>query len=198
MKLRDIIKLSCVMLSLEEVLQSRELYDENFDILDEMQVNTAGTSLEKTFNLLINCFNNAYQEIATDYFPLITMEKITVVNGCYNLSNLSNNFYKLVKIEDNYGQSVDAKIYDNFIYIKNGEYNVVYCYTPNKITLNGSINNFNGRLVDRVFAYALNKEYCFVSGLYSEAESYKTKFEEAIKMAKSNKKEIKLPKRRWA
>jgi len=197
MKLREIIKLSCVMLSLDDLLSSTELYDENFDILDEHSVTTSGTNIERNLNLLINCFNIAYSEIATDYFPLITLEKIIVTNGCFKLSNLQNEFYKLVKLEDKEGLSVCYDIYDNILYVKNGEYNLVYCYVPNKLTLNSEVNNFNGKLVDRVFAYGINKEYCFISGLYSEAESYKSKFEEAIKASKTIKREIKLPRRRW-
>lgn len=197
MKLREIIKLSCVMLSLDEILQSTELYDENFDILDEQSVTTSGTNIERNLNLLIKCFNLAYSELATDYFPLITLEKIIVNDGNFNLKNLQNDFYKLVKLEDRDGLSACYDIYDNILYTKNGEYTLVYCYVPQKLTLNSEVNNFNGKLVDRVFAYGVNKEYCFISGLYSEAESYKSKFEEAIKLCKTIKREIKLPRRRW-
>ena len=197
MKLREIIKLSCVMLGLEELLTSTELYDENFDILDEHSVTTSGTNIERNLNLLIKCFNISYSEIATDYFPLITLETIKVTDGCYKLKNLQNEFYKLIKLEDSDGFSCYYDLYDNILYVKNGEYKLVYCYVPNKLTRNSEVNNFNGKLVDRVFAYGINKEYCFISGLYSEAESYKSKFEEAIKSSKIIRRQIRLPKRRW-
>lgn len=197
MKLREIIKLSCVMLGLEDLLTSTELYDEAFDTLDENVLLSQGTNTQKNLNLLVKCFNIVNSEIATDYFPLITLEKISVKDGSFKLIDLQNDFYKLIKLEDKDGLSVCYEIYDNILYVKNGEYNLVYCYVPQKLTLNSEVNNFNGKLVDRIFAYGINKEYCFISGLYSEAECYKNKFEDGIKFSKIVRKQINLPKRRW-
>lgn len=197
MKLREIIKLSAIMLSLDDVLECEELYDESYDILKENEIIASGNSVEKNLNLMIRCFNLVYNEIATDYLPLVTIENINITTGNFDLKNLENHFYKLIKLEDKHGNNVKFDIYDNILYVKNGEYKVVYCYIPEKVTLNSEVNNFNGKIVDRVFAYGLNKEYCFISGLYSEAESYKTKFEESLKSASSLKKDIKLPHRRW-
>lgn len=197
MKLREIIKLSCMMLSIDDVLNGEKLYDENFDILDEDSIITSGSVEERNLNLLVKCFNLVYSEIATDYFPLITMENIKVSNKSFNLNELQNNFHKIIKIECN-DKIVDKyEIYDSILYLDNGEYKIVYAYTPTKVTLNSEINNFNGKIVDRVFAYGLNKEFCFISGLYSEAESYKTKFEQGLESASRLKRNIKLPKRRW-
>lgn len=197
MKLRDIIKLSSIMLSLDDIITSEELYNEEFDIKDEKSIIFDGTSIERTINLMIHCFNIINSEIATDYFPLVSLETIEVKNGIFNLASLDHEFYKLVKLEDKNFLSAKYEIYDNILYAKDGKYKIVYCYVPEKVTLNSEINNFNGKVLDRVFAYGINKEYCFISGLYSEADSYKTKFEESLKMAQMLKREIKLPKRRW-
>lgn len=197
MKLREIIKLSSVMLNLDDILNGEHIYDESFDITDEQNVILNGSIEERNLNLLVKCFNLVYSELATDYFPLITLENIEVINGSFNLNNLQNNFYKIVKLENEQGFVGKFEIYDNILYIKNGKYKLIYAYTPEKVTLNSDINNFNGKIVDRVFAYGLNKEFCFISGLYSEAESYKTKFEEAIKSASILKRNINLPRRRW-
>ena len=125
------------------------------------------------------------------------LENIEVTNGSFNLKNLQNNFYKIVKIESENGLVERFEIYDNILYVKNGKYKLVYAYSPEKVTLNSDVNTFNGKIVDRIFAYGLNKEFCFISGLYSEAESYKTKFEEAIKSVSIVKRNINLPRRRW-
>lgn len=197
MKLRDIIKLSCVMLGLDEILNSDELYDENFDITNAEEINKNGTNIEKTLSLLVKCFNFAYMEIASDYLPLITMEKINIKNGMFNLNELSNKIYKIVKLETKGGDIINAKSYSGVLYAKDGEYNLYYAFVPETATLNSEINNFNGKVLDRVFAYGINKEYTYISGLYSESESYKTKFEEALKNCVSEKRNLTLPKRRW-
>jgi len=197
MKLREIIKLACVILQLDELLNSEYLFDENYDILDEQSILTSGTSTEKTLNLLIKCFNLAYSEIATDYLPLITMQNVTVYDGVYNLNALDNNFYKLIKLENKNGESSSFKIVDNILYAKNGDYQLYYCYIPNALTLNSDVSNFNGRVYDRIFVYGLVKEFYCINGLYEEAKFFQTKFEESIKNSKVVKKEIKLPKRRW-
>ncbi|MBE5745764.1 MAG: hypothetical protein E7359_00540 [Clostridiales bacterium] len=197
MKLREVIKLSSIMLNIDEVLNGDKIYDESYDLIDEKSINTSNSVEERNLNLLVKCFNLVYTELATDYFPLITMETIKIENGSFNLNNLSNIFYKIVKIECNDNLVDKFDIYDNILYLKNGEYKIVYAYTPVKVSLNSELNTFNGKISDRVFAYGLNKEYCFISGLYSEAESYRTKFEECLKSASVLKHSIKLPKRRW-
>ncbi len=197
MKLREIIKLSAIILNLDDVLNGTKIYDETYDITNEQNVIKNGTVEERTLNLLMRCFNLVYSEIATDYFPLICQEKITVQNGNYKLSDLENRLYKLVKIEDEDYKEPKFKIYDNVLYVKNGTYTIVYSFVPTKCSLNSEVNNFNGKIVDRIFAYGINKEYCFISGLYEEAESYRLKFEDCIKLCKSNQKNLTLYKRRW-
>lgn len=198
MKLREIVKLSSIMLNIEDVLNSTKLYDESFDVLDEDTTLTSETNIDKTFNLLIRCFNLVYSEIATDYLPLINKQEIEVKNGQFELKNLNKNFYKLVKLEDKNFNSVNCEIYNDILYSLDGEYSLVYCYKPSFVTLNSEIDDFNGKITDRVLAYGLNKEYCYILGLYEDAESYKTKFEESLKSLNVIKKNIVLKnKRRW-
>ena len=198
MKLREIVKLSSIMLNIEDVLNSTKLYDESFDVLDEDTTLTSDTNIDKTFNLLIRCFNLVYSEIATDYLHLINKEKIEVKNGQFELKNLNKNFYKFVKLEDKNFNSVNCEIYNDTLYSLDGEYGLVYCYKPSFVTLNSEIDDFNGKITDRVLAYGLNKEYCYILGLYEDAESYKTKFEESLKSLNVIKKNIVLKnKRRW-
>ena len=197
MKLREIIKLSAIMLSIDDVLNGDKIYDETFDITDEKSIIADGSIEERNLNLLIRCFNLAYNELATDYFSLLHCEKIVVKNGSFNLNLLNQNFHKIVKLSCNEEVCEKFEIYDNILYVKDGEYNIVYSFIPEFATLNTEINNFNGSVTERILVYGLNKEYCFISGLYSEAESYKIKYEEAIKQALSFKRNINLPKRRW-
>lgn len=197
MKLREIIKLSSLVLNLDDISSGTKIYDETFDITDEQDTIKNGTIEERTINLLIRCFNLIYCEIATDYFSLISQEKITVTGGSYKLSGLENQFYKLIKLEDSAYREPQYKIYDNTLYIKDGEYSIAYSYIPPKCTLNSEVNNFNGKITDRIFVYGINKEYCFISGLYEEAESYRVKFEEGIKLVGRNQKNLTLYRRRW-
>lgn len=197
MKLREIIKLSAIMLSNDDVLNGTKLYDESYDILDEQSVITSGSVEERTLNLLMRCFNLAYSELATDYFSLVTTEKIEIKDGTFDLNLLEQNFYKLVKLENESGDSVKCEVFDNTLYAEPNVYSLIYSFIPAFATLNTELNNFNGKVSERIFVYGLIKEYCFISGLYGEAESYKTKFEEAIKYALRLKKNVYLKNRRW-
>lgn len=197
MKLREIIKLSSIMLNLEEILASDKLYDTNYDILNEDEILLQGDDIDKTFNLLVRCFNLAYSEIATDYLSLTCVEKIKIEKERFNLTELDNKFFKLIKLEDKNGNEVKCSIYDNVLYAKDGDYKLYYCYVPAFATLNSEINSFNGKILDRIFAYGLNKEYCYISGLYEESNSYRNKFEEALKSCIVIKKNLTMPKRRW-
>jgi len=200
MKLRDVIKLSATMLSLDEILNGTKIYDETFDITKEYNViaeGTTKTSEEKTLELLVRCFNLVYQELATDYIPLVVCENIVISKGSFDLADLDYKFYKLVKLVDKNGYEVKTEIYDNVLYAKNGNYKLIYCYIPEFASLNSTLNDFNGKLTDRVFALGLNKEYCYVCGLFDESLAFKTKFEDSLNACERQKKNIIMPKRRW-
>lgn len=198
MKLRDIIKLSAIMLNLDEILNSTKLYDNTFDITDENTVLSGEDDLSKTFNLLIRCFNLVYSEIATDYVQIIDSEVIEVKNETFDLSKLKNKFYKLIKLEDEKGCNIKCSILGNNLKVNSGTYKIIYCYIPKFVTLNDDLEDFGGQITERLFAYGLNKEYLYVSSLFEEAESYKTKFEEGLKAICSKKNNIVIPvKRRW-
>ena len=200
MKLREIVKLSSIMLGLEDILTMEELYNSSFDILNEdtyLQNDEATNAINvRNLNLLVRCFNLAYSEIATDYVPLTFKESVTVTTGYIDLSTLTKKFYKLIKIENAKKGKIEYEMYNNKIYLENGVYTLTYRYIPTFATLNSELETFNGKILDRVFAYGLNKEYCYISGLYSEAESWKNKFEDSLKLVLM-KQNFNLPKRRW-
>ena len=187
------------MLQLDDILTMEELYNDSFDITNEdlyLKDDEENNALNiRNLNLLIRCFNLVYSEISSDYIPLIYKETITV-NGEFDLNNLSKKFYKIIKLEKNNKEILDFEIYSNTLFAKEGVYTITYRYTPEYATLNSNIENFNGKVLDRIFAYGLNKEYCYISGLYSEAESWKNKFEDSMKLI-LNKTSFSLPKRRW-
>ena len=63
MKLKDIIKLSCVMLNLDDVLNSDLLDDDNFALKTFEEISKNGTNVEQTINLLVKCFNFGAKKI---------------------------------------------------------------------------------------------------------------------------------------
>ncbi|MGN1208380.1 MAG: hypothetical protein ACI4TI_02825 [Christensenellales bacterium] len=200
MKLRDIVKLSATILGLDEILDSSKIYDETFDVEKEYSQTVDGTTKtneEKIIELMVRCFNLVYQEIATDYIPLIECENIEIGSGSFCLSGLGKKFYKLIKLVDKFGVEVKSEIYDDVLYAKNGNYRIIYCYKPEFATLNSDLNDFGGKLTDRVFALGLNKEYCYVCGQYNESEAFKTKFEDSLSRCATVRKNMVMPKRRW-
>lgn len=200
MKLREIIKLSSIMLGLDDILTMEELYNASFDITDEdsyLQDKEETNAVNvRNLILLVRCFNLAYSEIATDYVPLKFKETIEVTSGYINLDDLKKKFYKLINIENIKNKKTEYEMYSNKIYLENGTYVVTYNYIPEFATLNTELETFDGKILDRVFAYGLNKEYCYISGLYSEAESWKNKFEDSLKLVLL-KQNFTLKKRRW-
>ncbi len=200
MKLRDVLKLSATMLSLDEILDGSKIYDETFDCSKDYtkpSEETTKTSEEKTLELLVRCFNLVYQEIATDYIQLAVCEDITISDGNFNLNSLDNKFYKLIKLVDQNGFDKKCEIYDDVLYAKNGNYKIIYCYIPTFALLNSDLCDFNGKITDRLFALGVCKEYCYICSRFNESNAYKNKFEDSLKACDKSKKNIVLPKRRW-
>ncbi len=200
MKLRDVVKLSATMLSLDEILTGDKIFDETFEVTKEYNKVTEGvikTDEEKTLELMVRCFNLAYQEIATDYLPLVVCEDIEISDGSFDLTKLDNRFFKFVKLINKNSFEEKCEIYDDVLYAKNGTYKIIYCYIPSFAGLNSQLLDFNGKITDRILALGLCKEYCYICDRFNESTAFKTKFEDSLKACFKTKKNIVLPKRRW-
>ena len=182
MNVKEVIKQVAVLLQLQNVI------DANLDDFENLDIQT-----KKDINLLISSANEVLSDIATEYLPLVSTEKITVKNGKFDLQTLSKQFYKMVDFSNGayYKKDLDE------LFANDGDYNITYKYLPSELTIENPEINFDERLTVYALSYGVAREYCMILGNYSESEMWDSKFKNAMQVATRKKDIVKLKIKRW-
>ena len=188
MTAKDVIKVVCVFLQKEEFLELEEL-----DGTGE-----ATEAQTKELEHMLRCLNLVINEIATDYIPLLFEETLIPTGGHVLFNSLTKNPIDIIRVEDRFGIRVNHKLFPDYLETIDGEVKILYSYEPEQITaLSQALENFSQKVGERVIAYGVAMEYCFICGLHDDASIWEKRFKDALLIAARKKSEIKLPKRRW-
>ncbi len=188
MSVKDIIKLVAIYLQQEDILELSEMGGEVTEPTD---------LTEKNLELLTRCLNLVYDEVATDYLPLKTVEELTVTDGVIELDTLTKRLINVIRLTDVNDCSVRYKLYPTSIETSTGNVNLEYSYMPDSVTIDDDIESFSGKLTKRIIAYGVASEYCLISGLYDEASLWEKRFKDALLIASRKKSDVTVKARRW-
>lgn len=183
MKVRDILKGASVILSKHDL--TSKLASEEEIVSSEV-------------DMLLVATNLILEEIACDYIPCYKIEEIVVRDNKYSISELSESLLAIRSIKDGKMQSVSHFVNGDYIVLPNGKFTIKYTYLPKRVNIDSDIIGFDRQLTDRVIIYGVVSEYYLMSGLYSEAELMRGKFESAITSASKKLTNIVMRGRVWA
>ena len=188
MTIRSILKTACLFLNKQNLCEKIDLPD--LTDVDEADKNEIA--------FLLKCLNLVYQEIATDYIPLLHKENIQVVDNKILFTDLEKKFFEVVSIKDENGCKVKFKTYPNYIEVNKNEVDIVYKYTPASLdALISTMENFSNKVSEITFAFGIVMEYSFINGLHEDALIWEKRFKDALFIRSGKKSCIKLPVRRW-
>lgn len=189
-------------MTVKQVLHLASIYlncEQEFATLIDGETEEQNTIIATQFNRLLTSLNLCYNEIALEYLPLLVTQKIVVENNKIYLMDLSKELkdvYSITSLDDK--KSFKFKVYADYISTNvNGAVKITYSYVPDELTLNSSINNFLGRVSVKCLALGTAKEYCYLEGLYDDANIWEDRYKNTLKIQTRKKAEITLPKRRW-
>jgi hypothetical protein len=141
-------------------------------------------------NNLVRCYNLVEQELATDYFPILEVEKFFHVKDKIYYNDFSRKPYMLKGIQDFHGDSVSFRLTPEYInLIKNydgGTFFVKYYYIPDAKELYSTCTY--GAEYISIFKYGIAAEYCLATGDFEQAKIYSDKYKERIKLKGPKKK----------
>jgi hypothetical protein len=132
--------------------------------------------------ILLDCFQEIESEIALDYLPLIVEEEKSSVNGQYGYSTFENQVVRIIRVSDEWGNSLPFKLYARYMTTQPGKIKVTYTYSPKKKGLTDS-SDFTIGVSERVFAYGIAAAYSIVKGLYEEGEVWDKKYKNSLSAA---------------
>ena len=181
MTVKEIIMLACEMIgedgTAEKIKNQEEFLEEE----------------ENLKNDLLKCFNFVQNEIATEYFPLVTKEKIKAIDGAFEISKLKERLAYIVSFKDKCGEKIKHKIMGGKIFFE-GEVEIEYCYCPTKKTLEDICEI---ALPERVVASGVLREYYLLQGLANEATVFEAKFKNSLANFAGKKCLTSMPKPIW-
>lgn len=141
-------------------------------------------------NNLVRCYNLVEQELATDYFPILEVDKFFHVEDKIYYKDFSRKPYMLKGIQDFHGDSVSFRLAPEYItLIKNyygGTFFVKYYYLPEEKELYS--NSTYGAEYISILKYGIAAEYCLMQGNFEQAKIYSDKYKERIKLKGPKKK----------
>ena len=166
--------------------------------MDLENISSASQSVQDEINFLIKCLNLAYIEVAEDYVPLLCKEKLILDGGKLNFSSLTKTLVDVVSLKDKNGFKIKYKSFPTYLQTNESEAEITYKYKPEDLTsLTSTVESFAGKVSEKLLAFGTLMEYCFILGLYEDAEIWEKRFKDALLVRSRKKSGIKLPSRRW-
>lgn len=136
---------------------------------------------ENTENF-VRCYNLIENELAIDYFPLRTVDKVLIKDNKIKYAELKNKPYRILKVLDYQNDEVLYRICTEYLDLKknyDGSYFFVrYNYIPKVKTIYEKCD-YDCRY-EQVFKYGICAEYCLMQGDYETASAFNEKYKKAI------------------
>lgn len=183
----DVIKLALKNLGLDELLELQQFGGQNEADSEQL------LQIQK----LTDCLNDVIQSIAFMYLPLRTFENITVTNKKFSFSNFSKTPIELLFLKNEAGLKQKFYTYPTFFTCENGNYTASYTYVPSGVSNLSDSIEINQKLDARTVAYGVVARFFLLKGLFSEANAWDAKFQQALLVASRKKSEIKMCGRWW-
>ena len=184
MKIIDIIKKACELLSLENEIELLNSYtDDDSELMKNKEI-------VKLFNLS----KFSIQELCTSYVPVQAEQQISTTDKAFSVGELAN----FIRVQNVYkdGQIVRHKLINRKLILdEDGTYLVKYLTYPEITSISDSLN-FLSHLSPDVLVFGLCAYYCLSKGLFDDFKIYNEKYVERAESIK-NLKIIDLPQRRW-
>lgn len=146
---------------------------------------------------LVRAFNLVEHELALDYFPLFCEEVLDVDSGRLYYKDLSRAAVRISSVSRENGDRIPHKIFSEYMQVDAGRVVVRYAYTPEVKDIEDKSDFLIG-VTDRLMALGVAAEYCFMNGLYGEAEVWDKKYRAEIASVYRARPSKSIKERRWA
>ena len=183
MLVKECMELAAVRLGVEESLQA---YFDQRDTQEDA----------KKVELLLTCFNIVENELALDYFPLTAEDTLTSEGGVIEFSTLNKSAIRIIKVTDEWGNSVPYQLFPAYLKTQPGKVCVTYTYAPEKKDASGA-SDFSSAVSTRLIADGMAAEYAMATGLFEDAAVWDKKYKDSIRAAYRLQKCKRIRSRRW-
>ena len=165
---------------------SKKIQDKE-DFLDEQ--------VKEKIDILLKCYNAVLKDITTNYYEYVT--SVNVLEKSKNLLDLEEPLIKIISITNTKGQPINYEVKGDLLTTDFAPF--VICYKA--LAVNQAIDDefmFSGRAIgDGVFVYGVLSEYLMREFRFDEAQSWESKFRQAVSFRTDYKKRKLKAGKRW-
>ena len=137
---------------------------------------------EEVKPILVRCYNLVEQELATDYFPILEVDKFFHVEDKIYYKDFSRKGYMIKGVQDFRGDKVNYVLRLEYLELQKnydgGTFFVKYYYTPDEKDFHSQCTY--GVEYINILKYGVASEYCLVTGDFEQAKIYNDKYKEII------------------
>ena len=139
---------------------------------------------EEVKPILVRCYNLIEHELATDYFPILEVDKFFNVDDKIYYKDFSRKGYMIKGVQDFRGDKVNYVLRLEYLELQKnydgGTFFVKYYYTPDEKDFHSQCTY--GVEYINILKYGVASEYCLVTGDFEQAKIYNDKYKEIIKL----------------
>ena len=184
MTLKDVLKVSAVLLGLDDVVL----------VLDEKISEDERTS--PIIKRLITVANTVLGELSSSYLPLVYIDEACAYDNAIYLYNLLKKPTKIISVMDYNGNELPFT-YDQYGIYVNAEFvQVKYNYVAEVYNIKEEVGFTEKDISQAVLAYGICAEYCLTERRFEEAVMWHQRFIDGVKK-RIMPKNVKTPARRW-
>jgi hypothetical protein len=186
MKVKDILKIAAEMAGEEQLVA----------FYNQEGVEDVATC-ESSANLMLRCYNMIIEEIALEYLPLRFKEKIQANNGKIYFSELTKKPLSIMNVFNENNEKVPYKFVNDYLAVSSGSFTVEYAYRAEVATAESDCVYEETVIGPYAIAYGMLSQYLLEKGRMSESNLYQEKYLNSVWARISERKNLKLPARRW-
>ena len=139
---------------------------------------------EEVKPILVRCYNLIEHELATDYFPILEVDKFFNVDDKIYYKDFSRKGYMIKGVQDFRGDKVNYMLRLEYLELQKnydgGTFFVKYYYIPDEKDFHSQCTY--GAEYINILKYGVASEYCLATGDFKQAKIYNDKYKERIKL----------------
>lgn len=188
MDVSDVIKYVATFLNLSDLLETRDLGGD-LRPTDEQTIE---------LNTLVSCCNLVINQVASEYITLKAKKIMNTSSGIIYYSDMTNRvIVDVLKVRKN-NSEVEFVCRPSYLETIPGIVEVEYAYQPSTVRSTSDRIDFNKfKLNERVLAYGVAAEYCFINSNYDDAAIWDNRFKKSLTNINRSRREIKIKERLW-
>ena len=136
-------------------------------------------------------------ELACEYAPILYSEQLESKNGKIAYSAFTKNPLKILSVKDENGKKCCYKSFIDYLEVADGLKSVVYEYRPKIQTEDEEAIFSNYKTGEYTLIYGIAAEFCLERGRVNESEIWSNKYYQGLKGRLSERRNLKIPARRW-